>query len=87
MHLAWNPNDNTQFATVGKDHMYLCSFDKEKLKVSKKKGSMKTPVSFSSIAWSHKNAGTFFTGGSNGSVCTWNGNSMQDSTKVCKGAV
>lgn len=27
VHLAWNPHENSSFVTVGKDHMYIFTYD------------------------------------------------------------
>lgn len=85
MHLAWNPNDFTQFVTVGKDHMYFCSVNGDK--ITKKLGQMKEKVSFGSVAFSQLSKGTFFTGGSNGSIYTWKGNATSGQKKLGKSAI
>lgn len=89
LHLAWNPNDASQFATVGKDHMMLCSFEADKgNKTSKKAGAMKSSVSHSSIAWSKSPSNkSFFTGGADGKIYHWTGAAVTKTYDNCKGAV
>lgn len=91
MHLAWNPNSEDTFATVGKDHMYLCTFTAgkgdKKASCSKKKGSVSGKgCSHSSIAWSADKK-TMFTGGADGKLYQWTGASTESTAAVCKGAV
>ena len=94
MHLSWNPHAEDKFATVGKDHMYFCSFTaasgEKKASVSKAKGTLAgkqtAACSHSSIAWSIDKK-TMFTGGADGKLYEWTGSSMGGMTPVCKGAV
>jgi len=88
LHLAWNPFEAKQFATVGKDHMILCNFSDGKTKSNK--GSMGNKlISHSSVAWSQNpsNSSTLFTGGADGKVHIWNGATLGKAAEVCKGAV
>lgn len=87
MHIAWNPNDSTQFVTVGKDHMYLCNLNTAKGQVTKKLGQTKDAVSFGSVAFSQLLKGTCFTGGSNGAIYTWNGTTSSAQKKLGKSAI
>lgn len=84
----WNPFEH-QFASVGKDHLIVCNFDKDKASVSKKNGQMKDRFSISAVAWSKNkdNKGTLWTGGSNGKVQSWSGTSISKQTDLGKKAV
>lgn len=91
MHLSWNPNSEDTFATVGKDHMMICTFTKakgdKKGSCSKKKATVSGKAcSHSSIAWSSDKK-TMFTGGADGKLYEWVGASSNAAVPVCKGAV
>ena len=91
MHLAWSPQDETTFATVGKNHMMLCTVAGGGTSVTKKKGQAKsgTLVSQSSIAWSQDAAykSTMFSGGADGKIYQWAGASAAKPLTNCKGAI
>jgi WD40 repeat protein len=89
MQILWNPHDASQFASVGKDHMMICSFDEKDNKLTRKAGKMESRASMSSVAWSQNpaNKGTLFSGGSNGKVHIWSGTSLSKQHELSKGAV
>lgn len=89
MQISWNPNDPNVFATVGKDHIIMCTLTPgAKPTCSKKKATMKGGnfASQSSIAWA-SDGKTMFTGGADGKIYSWNGVSPGKSFANCKGAV
>jgi WD40 repeat protein len=94
MQISWNPNDANSFATVGKDHMMVCTLTKDgsgkkaTASCTKKRATIpggKMP-SQSSIAWA-SDGKTMFTGGADGKIYSWNGASPGKSVSNCKGAV
>ena len=90
MHLAWNPNDEMAFATAGKDHVAMCVFDgKKAVKMSKGKAGKGKVVSQSSAAYLNdkKYSNQMITGGSDGSVYHWTGDSVTKAYPNNKGSV
>ena len=90
VHLTFNPHDDMLFATAGKDHMCLYTFDGSK-KITQKKGKAKggkiesqCSVSFSNDP---KNKAHCFTGGSDGKVYHWQGDSVVKAYDNNKGSV
>lgn len=89
MQLSWNPNDPNEFATVGKDHMIVCTMKPgAEATCAKERATVKggKPTSQSSIAWA-SDGKTMFTGGADGKIYSWNGASLSKSFANCKGAV
>lgn len=39
VHLAWSPITENAFATAGKDHVMVCTLEKDKIKATKGKGA------------------------------------------------
>jgi WD40 repeat protein len=77
VHLAFSPHDDNVFATAGKDHVAICTFDgKDKIKNVKGKpgkgGKIESQCS-ASFANDPKHKGVLFTGGSDGKVYVWKG--------------
>jgi len=72
MHLAWSLFDETKFATVGKDHLFLCTIGDS---IKRDNGSAKT--SMSSVAWSQDSnyKTVMFSGGSDGKIYQWKNSS------------
>jgi len=65
VHLAWSPVVENMFATSGKDHVAICTVEKDK--ITKKMGSSKggKMQSHCSVAWANDDANknVFFSGG------------------------
>lgn len=84
--MLWNPYSANMFATVGKDHLYICQLADSKIKKGK---AASENVSFSSVAWSldPANKEMLFTGGSDGQIYSWNLKKVYKSIKLCHNAV
>ena len=91
VHLAFSPHDDNVFATAGKDHVAICTFDgKDKIKNVKGKpgkgGKIESQCS-ASFANDPKYKGTLFTGGSDGKVYVWKGDQVEAKVDNNKGIV
>ena len=71
-HLIWHPNLETQFASVGKDHLMVCTFD-GKSTVKSVKGKSKETISHTSAAWFYNNQykDLILTAGADGNIYVW----------------
>jgi WD40 repeat protein len=91
VHLAWSPCDEMSFATAGKDHVALCVFDgKKSVKMSKGKAGKGGKIeSQCSAAWLNdkKYSNHIITGGSDGCVYHWTGDSVTKKYENNKGSV
>ena len=90
VHLAFNPHDDRQFATVGKDHMCLCTFDGGKaIKMQKGKSGGGGVESQTSISFSNNPSykTTCFTGGSDGKIYQWKDDKIVNTYENNKGSV
>lgn len=90
VHLAWNPNTETQFATAGKDHVAICDFDgKKACKMTKGKAGKGKIESQCSAAFLNdkKYSNMIITGGSDGCVYHWTGDSVTKKYENNKGSV
>lgn len=90
VHLAWNPNNENQFATAGKDHVAICDFDgKKACKMTKGKAGKGKIESQCSAAFLNdkKYSNMIITGGSDGCVYHWTGDSVTKKYENNKGSV
>jgi WD40 repeat protein len=91
VHLAWNPNDENTFATAGKDHVAICVFDGAKAcKLTKGKagkgGKIESQCSAAFLN-DKKYSNHIITGGSDGCVYHWTGDSVTKKYQNNKGSV
>lgn len=49
-HITWHPNAEEIFASVGKDHLMVCTFD-GKSSIKSIKGKSKDTISYTTAAW------------------------------------
>jgi hypothetical protein len=73
-HLIWHPNVLEVFASVGKDHLMVCTFD-GKSSVKAVKGKSKDTISHTAAAWLNdiKYKDLILTAGADGNVYVWKG--------------
>jgi len=87
-HLACNPVDNETFATVGKDHFYICTI--KDAKVSKMSGKVKDKtVDHCAVAFvpSSKYPNTAFTGANDGLIYQFNKEKLVKTVEISKKTV
>ena len=91
VHLAWSPVNEELFGTAGKDHVTMCTLGADKkIKVVKGKAKGGKIESQASAAWLNNKdfANHMITGGSDGKVYHWAGDSVVKDYDCCsKGAV
>jgi WD40 repeat protein len=78
VHLAFSPQNEMLFATAGKDHMALCTYDGAKaIKMTKgsSSGNIQSQCSIS-FSTNPNFKDTCFTGGSDGLIYQWSGNTV-----------
>jgi WD40 repeat protein len=73
-HLSWHPNVEEIFASVGKDHLMICTFD-GKNSVKAVKGKPKDTISYTTAAWLNdvKYKDLILTAGADGNLYVWKG--------------
>lgn len=89
VHLAFSPQNEMLFATAGKDHMALCTYDGAKaIKMTKgsSSGNIQSQCSIS-FSTNPNFKDTCFTGGSDGLIYQWSGNTVAQTYENNKGSV
>jgi len=89
-HLAWSPNTEEVFATAGKDHVMVCTYDgKDKVAGVKGKAGGGKIESQCSAAWINdpKYVKDIITGGSDGKIYHWSGDAVVKAYDNNKGPV
>jgi len=90
VHLAWSPVNEDLFGTAGKDHVTMCTLGADKkIKMTKGKAKGGKIESQASAAWLNDKAfaNHMITGGSDGKVYHWAGDSVVKDYDCSKGAV
>jgi hypothetical protein len=78
VHLAWSPSNEMLFATAGKDHIAICTLNGKTVTMKKGKSKGGKIESQCSAAWFNnaKFKNDCLTGGSDGKVYHWSGDSQ-----------
>jgi WD40 repeat protein len=89
-HLAWSPTNENLFGTAGKDHVTMCTLGADnKVKMVKGKAKGGNIESQCAVAWVNDKSkpNDVITGGSDGKVYHWSGDSVVKDYETCKGPV
>ena len=87
--ITWNPNSDSEFASVGSKHLAVYTLNGKKVEKKQASGSKTGNTNMCCVSWlkDKKYAGQLVAGGSDGKVYLCNGSDVKSDVKNGKGSV